>query len=321
MSLLHALWKKIADGSDQKKQLEIALVASYENKAMAHYTERLDAFLKVMSLSVVRVTVYKDVVTQPEKIESFLKKHEKTPFDGVIALGAGCGQMLARATRRVGSNVPVLVLGYQELLPANLPHNVSGFFFPNESATLFPFFRKLHRNLRKIVMVVAKNHIKKVAGFSSLIACFCDAGIDVGLVYVDHPDKSIEQQFFEQKADAQMVYIAFDARIFEHTKKIAELAHASGILVVAGNLYAIHDDVDVVLGYPEAKIFRAVVHRLMMMIHQVNTYSSEVFRIQFELHCNAQNLIKHPYVLENISTLFTEGGISVHIHANKKALR
>lgn len=320
MSVFSALWHKITNGSDEKDRLEIAIVAGFPSETMTHYIERLEAFLKVMTPLPVQVTVYNNLGAKPEKINAFLKKHEKRNFDGVIALGALCGQMLVRATRRIGSSVPLLVLGYQELLSPNIPRNVAGFFFPDDSATIFHVFRKLDRNLSKILIVSVAGACSKVIAIKSLMGRFRDVGIEVGVIYVDHPSLTVEEQFFQQKDGAQMMFTTFDARVFEHTQKLADLAHNNGLLMVGGNLHAIHDDVDLVIGYPETKVFRFVVHKLMMMLHG-SSAPSDTFRISHELHCNAQNLIKHKSVLENISTFFVEGDMSVHIHANKKALR
>ena len=154
----------------------------------------------------------------------------------------------------------------------------------------------------------------------NLINRLQEARLEVGCIYLDDLHHSIQDQITAHASGASLMYTVFDLAVFAHISDIVQIAHQHGIPVVASNLYSIHADADIAIGFPETKVFRAIAHRFMLLVNGVAS-DSTVFNIAMQLHCNAEQLKKHPYTLGNIGELLDGGDIGVHIHANKEAAR
>ena len=145
--------------------------------------------------------------------------------------------------------------------------------------------------------------------------------ISVHGIYVDGAD-SLARQFDHYAAEADMILFVFDPVLFPHMRELVQLTREHKLLSVASNLYAIHEGVDIAIGFPETKVLDFIAHKIIASLQEQERSSASVFDFDFQLHCNVQHLKDSPYVLQNVGRLFLkEESVSVHIHADEEARR
>lgn len=321
MSILTAIWRHITNNSSNThKKYRVAFFTSQPSETMSHYIGRLSAYFEILAPNNITVVTYEHI-ERPSVTKKFLTEHAGAPFDGALAIDCTSARGFLRLKMRLGLEMPAVILGFKELLPANLPSDVIGIYSPDLSASYLQLFQRIYPQARRYLLIATPGWIEKTAFAQNLIKKSNEAGVGVDYIYLDETRSPLEEQFAQYAPGATFAYLAFNGAVFKHAARLVELCHQYGIIAIASNIHAIHYNADIIFGHPETKTFRYIVGRLFALMHGGATVSDSL-NMHLQLHCNTSNLRNgHQYVFDNIGSLLIDSDVSVHLHTNNKAQR
>ena len=302
------------------QRYSIAFLLPHESPAMAHYAERIAAFLYVLLPNAVEV---KTINTLPYfcKEELFGKRLQEETFDFYMCIGLVPGRLFSAVSQAGFTKKPGMIVSDQELTAQDWPANIMNLCMPNHGDLLAEVLLFLFPETRVVLLCGSRYSLAHAADLKRVRAALTSHSVTVKNVPISKDGKW--QQFFEGYAPHSVVAVtAFEPRMFQCLSSIVSCARKNKIFTMANSVFAIHEGVDLAFGSPETVVFRYACERIILCLRE-RMMANEVLPATPSLHCNSELIAPHKNLRRRIEQLTNaqRKPIKVHIHANKEARR
>lgn len=307
--------------AQEDKPCVFAIFVARPSDAMSHYIERLVANLRILYVRPLEVVIFEHVHERSKQEELLVSLAQASP-DLFLAMDSEASNVLIRFAQEENVTKPGFLLGYKDLVQQPYPSSLMGAFPPSgDWQKNYELIRQVYPKLKTVLLCGGHAMLDRHTSFQEMRQKASDDKVTLHSIYVDGAD-SLARQFDHYAAEADIAFFAFDPVLFPQTRELVRLVREHKLFSVSSNLFAIHEGVDIAIGYPEALVLDFIAHEIVSFLQQKKRSRQSEFKFDFELHCNVQELKNAPYVLQNIGRLFLEEeSVSVHIHADENARR
>lgn len=320
MKAFKELWSYVTLPPDEQPAT-LAILVARPSDAMSHYIERLVANLRILCVRPLKVVIFEQVQKRTQQDELLASIAQAKP-DFFIAMDSEASGVLVRFAQEENITKLGFLLGYKDLVPHTFSHSLNGIFPPDN---LWEHnYKLIHRIYPKLTtMLLCGGHamLDRHKPLQEMRRKAAAEGVTIHSIYVDGAD-SLARQFAQYGDIAEVAFFVFDPSLFPHARQLVQLSREYSVFSIASNLFAIHEGVDIAIGYPEAAVFERIAHDVISALQIEKKQQPADLFFDFELHCNVQGLKESPYILQNIGKLFLEEeSVSVHVHADEQARR